>query len=122
MSVADPAMRNNARMQIEDQQAELHSLMQHGGWDLTIAGSTHEDFTDRPFYARIHHLTDAGSLPPGRVDDITRRYAAALVGLALDGRDSPWLQAAPPGYPEVSFRSWPQQSLQPVPGQEAGGG
>jgi hypothetical protein len=120
LSVADPAMRNNARIQIEDQQAQLHSLMQYGGWDLTIAGSSHEDFSDRPFYARLRRLTHAGTLPTGRVHDIVRQYLAALAGRALEGHQSPWLDAPPPGYREVNFRAWPLSGIEPLPGQVGG--
>jgi predicted dienelactone hydrolase len=120
LSLGDPAVRNDARMQIEDRQAQLHSLMEYGGWDLAIAGASHDDFTDRVFYARAKRLTHAGSLPYARVHDIVRHYALALAGWSLKGELSPLLTTAPAEYPEVSFRAWPIGGRKTLPGRAGG--
>jgi dienelactone hydrolase len=106
LAAPDPATRAAARMQIDDAAAQERSFRQHGGWDLTIAGSAHTDFTDAVFYSPLRRLTHAGDRPPGRVQTVIRLYATALAERAFTGRTAEALETPPTGFPEVQFRHW----------------
>jgi dienelactone hydrolase len=109
LTAPQAAVRAAARMQIEDRQAQERSFARYGGWDLTVAGASHEDFTDRVFYSPLRRLTGAGAAAPGRVDALVRIYAAALAQAAFGDGPATALEAPPADFPELRFRRWPSE-------------
>jgi dienelactone hydrolase len=104
LDAADPSTRAAARMQIEDSAAQERSFAHYGGWDLTITGASHTEFSDGAFYAPLDRT---GNAPRGHVQALMRIYAEALCTLAFTGQTEPALDAAPPGFPELQFRRRP---------------
>ncbi len=77
------------------------------GYDVTIAGSVHNSFTDDAFLVPVMpplaaYLAGA-TIDPERALRITADYALAFFGMYLKGEDAPSLDAPSPDYPEVTF-------------------
>lgn len=77
------------------------------GYDVTIAGSVHNNFTDDGFLVPVipplaAYLAGA-TIDPERAWRVTADYALAFFGKYLNGEDSPLLDAPSSDYPEVTF-------------------
>ncbi|WDZ87689.1 alpha/beta hydrolase family protein [Micromonospora cathayae] len=75
------------------------------GWKrwLTVAGSGHMSFTDRPVLGAQLGI-DPGPIPADRQLLLTREYVAAFLDRHLRSRPAPLLDGPHPAYPEVTFR------------------
>ncbi|MFD0821493.1 hypothetical protein ACFQ0D_25015 [Micromonospora zhanjiangensis] len=76
------------------------------GWKrwLTVTGSGHMSFTDRPVLGAQLGL-DPGAIPADRQLLITREYLAAFLDRHLRGRPAPLLDGPAAAYPEVVFHT-----------------
>ena len=68
-----------------------HTFRAYGGYMLTIRGSRHFDFSDRPLYSPIRRLTEAGTISAVRVHEITEAYTLQFFQHALQGKPAPLL-------------------------------
>ncbi|MFI6638530.1 alpha/beta hydrolase family protein [Streptomyces sp. NPDC050504] len=75
-----------------------------GGWKrwLTVAGSEHFTFSDKPVYDDRFGLPHS-PLPPERAVALTRDYVAAFFDRHLRGRPQPLLDGPSASNPEVRF-------------------
>jgi predicted dienelactone hydrolase len=83
-----------------------HTFRTYGGYMLTIRGSRHFDFSDRPLYSPIRRLTEAGTISPARAHEITEAYTLQFFAHALQGKPAPLLAANDGPYKEVQFDNW----------------
>jgi predicted dienelactone hydrolase len=78
------------------------------GYDLTLAGTVHYDFTDIPAFSPLTSLLGLrGEIGTRRLMEINRAYSLAFFDQTLRGNDSPLLDGPNAGFPEVSFRLLP---------------
>ena len=77
------------------------------GYDVTIAGSVHNNFTDTAFLVPLLPPLAAyyagATIDPERAWRVTADYALAFFGKYLKDEDQPLLDAPSPDYPEVTF-------------------
>jgi hypothetical protein len=83
-----------------------HTFRAFGGYMLTVRGSRHFDFSDRPLYSPIRRLTEAGTISPLRVHEITEAYTLQFFSHALQDKPAPLLAADNSPYKEVQFDNW----------------
>ncbi len=83
-----------------------HTFRTYGGYMVTIRGSRHFDFSDRPLYSPIRRLTEAGTISPLRAHEITEAYTLELFAHTLQGKPAPLLAATNSPYKEVQFDNW----------------
>lgn len=77
------------------------------GYNVTIAGSVHNNFTDNAFLVPLLPPLAASmagaTIDPERAIRITADYTLAFFSKHLKGTDSPLLDGPSPDYPEVTF-------------------
>ena len=83
-----------------------HTMRAFGGYMLTIRGSRHFDFSDRPLYSPIRRLTEAGSISPVPAHEIVEAYTLQFFSHTLQGKLAPLLAASNSPYKEVQFENW----------------
>jgi dienelactone hydrolase len=61
------------------------SLARYGGYYLTVRGSAHSNYSDRPLYSPLKRLTDAGPVNPKTAFEIINHYVLAFFDQYLRG-------------------------------------
>ena len=96
----------------EWQQAErntraIYDQLNHGGYQITIHGARHFNFTDNGvFYSPFLKMENAlGPIDGRRALMITSNYLQAFFDRYLKGAGDPLLKGPAPGYPEAQFES-----------------
>ncbi|WP_373540194.1 alpha/beta hydrolase family protein [Chamaesiphon sp.] len=89
---------------------------QHGGYNLTLTGSAHMNFSDYPLRSRLNQ--DGGKISPQRAMAIVNAYTLAFFGQELRGQPAPLLARVTPEssdrqstsslFPEAIFENYPQ--------------
>jgi dienelactone hydrolase len=100
---ADPRKRLHMRMLDLDIRRVRQSLTRYGGYYLTIRGSAHSNYSDRPLYSPLRRLTDAGSIDGTTAFEIVNRYTLAFFGQYLNGKRQDFLEQSSSKYPEAAF-------------------
>lgn len=81
-------------------------LRQHGGFRLSIEGTSHWNFTDRAMYSPLRRWTAAGPIQADRAYAIINAYVLAFFAHSLNGSDEPVLRQNPSPFQEVKFEVW----------------
>jgi predicted dienelactone hydrolase len=100
-----PDARRRLHMQALDRDMKRidHSLRRFGGYYLRVQGAAHSNFSDRPLYSPLRHLTDAGSISPLRAFEIINAYTLAFFEQHLKGKSQALLRSALSPYREADF-------------------
>jgi predicted dienelactone hydrolase len=104
----DPRRRRNANILRLDESRINQSLATYGGYELTLQGAHHVNFSDFPLFCRSRRLTGAGPIDVYRAMRIINAYTVAFFTRYLKGTEQPLLNGPSPGYPEARFRAWPR--------------
>ncbi|HEY5253619.1 MAG TPA: hypothetical protein VIJ53_03135, partial [Acidobacteriaceae bacterium] len=83
-----------------------HTMSAFGGYVLTILGTRHFNFTDRPLYSPLRRLTDSGPISPRRAHEIVEAYTLQFFAHTLQGKPAPLLAENNSPYKEVQFENW----------------
>ena len=83
-----------------------HTMGAFGGYELTILGTRHFNFTDRPLYSPLRRLTDSGPISPRRAHEIVEAYTLQFFAHTLQGKPAPLLAENNSPYKEVQFENW----------------
>jgi predicted dienelactone hydrolase len=74
------------------------------GYSVTIAGSSHMDFTDLFFTLPLFKRFGKDAIPDHRMYRIVNAYTVAFFDRFLKGQPAPLLDGQPEGFPEVTFK------------------
>jgi predicted dienelactone hydrolase len=102
----DPQTRRESKLNEIDLENFDHTLRTFGGYFLTLRGSRHFDFSDRPLYSPIRRLTEAGTISPVQAHEIVEAYTLQFFTHTLQGKAAPLLTANDSPYKEVQFENW----------------
>ena len=102
----DAQTRRESKLTTIDIDHLNHTMRTFGGYLLTVRGSRHFDFSDRPLYSPIRRLTEAGTIPPLRAHEIVEAYTLQFFAHTLQGKPAPLLAANGNPYKEVQFENW----------------
>ena len=102
----DVQTRRESKLTETDIENLSHTLRTFGGYMLTLRGSRHFDFSDRPLYSPLRRLTDAGTISPQRAHEIVEAYTRQFFEHTLQGKPAPLLAANDSPYKEVQFENW----------------
>ncbi len=102
----DAQTRRESKLTEMDIENLNHTLRTFGGYMLTLRGSRHFDFSDRPLYSPLRRLTDAGTISPQRAHEIVEAYTRQFFEHTLQGKPAPLLAANDSPYKEVQFENW----------------
>jgi dienelactone hydrolase len=103
----DPRKRLHMQMIDLDIRRIHRSLARYGGYYLTIRGSAHSNYSDRPLYSPLKKLTDAGSIDVMTAFDIVNNYALAFFDQYLNGNRQDLLEQQSGRYPDADFECHP---------------
>ena len=104
LTALEPARRNGAILDRGDYDRQLAGLARHGGYMITIDGTSHLNFADVAVRSRLRRLAGTGSIDPRRGLVVTGAYLVGFFDAVLRGRPSPLLAAPSPLYPEVHLQ------------------
>jgi hypothetical protein len=99
----DPRTRLHMQMLDLDIRRIRQSLARYGGYYLTMRGSSHSNYSDRPLYSPLRILTDAGSIDVKRAFEIVNDYTLAFFDQHLNGKQQDFLDHKSSRYPEADF-------------------
>jgi dienelactone hydrolase len=100
----DATQRYTAILQRDDYKRQLAGLKHHGGFLLTIDGTTHVNFSDNALRFRSRRLTGAGPIDPRRSLVITAAYLRGFFDSVLLNHPAALLQYNRSGYREARLR------------------
>ncbi|HWG58367.1 MAG TPA: hypothetical protein VN661_04895 [Candidatus Acidoferrales bacterium] len=103
---ANPSVRYTAEVDQRDYKRIAESLARRGGYRLTLHGSSHLNYTDRPLFSPWRRLTDSGPLDARLAEREINAYLLAFFEKYLNGKPEPLLQGSSSPYTAVSFRSF----------------
>ena len=117
---SDPEIR-----QLNQLQQSFVNNLQNDGYEVTILGAEHLDFTDLPLLTPIlvnsgielGDLGEFGSIAPEQAAQIINDYTVAFFEQHLNQEESPLLTSTSSPYPDVIFQSYPEENI--GGGQEA---
>jgi len=107
LTSANPVVRYTAVLDQGDYDRQTAGLKRHGGYLLTIDGTTHVNFTDAPARSRFRRLTGGGTLDATRALTIVAAYLRGFFETQLLAEPSPLFGKAPPPFPEAHLEVWP---------------
>lgn len=97
----DPATRYEAGLDQIDYRNLAKHLREHGGFQVSIAGTTHANFSDGSLRSHWRRLAGGGPLAALRAHRILDAYVLALFEQTLLGQPSSLLSGSSPEYPEA---------------------
>jgi hypothetical protein len=103
LQAPDPRRRLHMRMLDLDIRRIRKSLARFGGYYLTIRGSTHSNYSDRPLYSPSRRLTDAGPIDTQRAFEVINVYTLAFFNRYLKGTQQDLLEQQCNDYSEADF-------------------
>ena len=98
--------RRNADVVERDFQLIDSSLEAHGGYQLTIRGAHHMNFSDFPLFCRLKRFTAAGPIDPQQARRIINAYSLAFFRQHLNGSHEALLDGTSRPYLEAVFHAW----------------
>ena len=104
LTASDPEVRYTAILDSQDYDHMIAGMKRHGGFYLTVDGTTHVNFSDDALRRRFRRLSGAGSLDARRALGITADYLQGFFDTYLLGRASPLLERDSPAYPEAHLQ------------------
>jgi len=103
----DAGTRALAMLNDQDYRRARHNLQLHGGYFLTISGTSHGSFADAPLYAGFQWpWHKSGSTSRLRAMNIVNTYLLGFFECTLLGRNTGLLDAGHGGYPEAHLEAW----------------
>jgi dienelactone hydrolase len=96
-----------------DVREEKHSLDTYGGYDITIRGTEHSNFSEGALISTVHRYNGVGSIDPRRGLHIVAAYTLAFFEQYLNSRHHKLLDGPSPAFPEVLFTYRPPSSARP---------
>ena len=89
--------------------AENYDCIRHNpdavGYWASVRGASHMNFCDSPYYTPIRQLSHAGTIRPGRAEQIINAYTLSFFNKYLNHNDNHLLDAPSSQYPEVEIDS-----------------
>jgi dienelactone hydrolase len=101
----DPEIRYASQLTVADTKRQ-QAVLRHGGYELTVAGTDHLDFSDVPLYA-LRHRFGNGQADPQRVARAVHAYAVAFFERTLEDTPSALLAPGEKQSPAMTLASWP---------------
>jgi dienelactone hydrolase len=92
----------------QDIKSVQRTLRTGGGYDMTIAGASHANYSDTPLYSIWKRFSGAGPIDVRRAMKIIDRYSLAFFDKHLNRSRQPLLDGPSPDYPEVRFKAYPK--------------
>jgi hypothetical protein len=116
LKTLDPRRKYELEVDTLDYQRVESWLAKYGGYHLTIAGSLHMNFSDRPLFSPIRRLTGVGTINSGRSMQIINAYTLAFFEKHLNGRQERLLDGPSTDFPEAQFKFYDfrETATQPV--------
>jgi predicted dienelactone hydrolase len=109
LNSANLPQRRQAQIIERDIRRIRRMLSSYGGYEITIRGSAHMNYSDSPLYTPIKRLSGAGPIDARRAMQIINAYSLAFLEYYLNGKKQPLLEAPAPEFPEVSFAVYPHR-------------
>jgi dienelactone hydrolase len=106
LASGNPVARATASLIDQDYRRSIENLRQHGGFYVTISGTTHVNYTDAPLRSRIRRVTGAGPIAPVRAVEITDTYLREFFGKYLLDQDSDLFTTSAARFPEAHIQIW----------------
>jgi hypothetical protein len=112
LSAADARTRFAAQMEALDSKRKADWLLRRGGYDLTIVGSLHMDYSDRPMFSPLKRLSGRGDLDAQHERQIINAYVLAFFAKYLNGRAEPVLDNSVNSDAAVRFKAYSPSAAQ----------
>jgi len=106
LTAADPVVRYTALLNQGDYDRQIAGLKRHGGYLLTIDGTTHVSFADTATRSRLRQLTGRG-LAASRALTIIAAYLRGFFETHLLAEPSILFGNTPPPFAEAHLQDWP---------------
>jgi dienelactone hydrolase len=100
----DPRKQLHARVLVADIERIQRSFEKHGGYCLSIKGSAHSNYSDRPLYSPLKRITDAGAIDKFKAIDIINNYTLAFFDEHLNGSKQRLLDMQSVENSDINFR------------------
>jgi dienelactone hydrolase len=109
-----PADRIGAELDTEDRNEVNATLQQFGGYKVSISGTSHMDFTDRPLITPWRRWLKPGDILPARIQTIVRAYVLAFFDQTIRKESPPLLESGTSSpFEEVKIEHWNPESKAP---------
>jgi dienelactone hydrolase len=105
LASSNPRGRRSATLIQRDIRRMEESLARYGGYEMSIRGAYHMNFSDSPLFCRWKRFTGAGPIRPSRAMRIINDYTVAFFQQHLNGIHQSLLDGPSPEYPDVRFRN-----------------
>jgi pimeloyl-ACP methyl ester carboxylesterase len=102
----NPETRAIASLDDQDYRRSIENLRQHGGFYVTISGTTHVNYTDAALRSRIRRVTGAGPIAPVRAVEIIDTHLLEFFGKYLLDQDSDLFSVSAARFPEAHIQIW----------------
>jgi pimeloyl-ACP methyl ester carboxylesterase len=104
LASGNPVTRAVASLNDQDYRRSIENLRQHGGFYLTISGTTHVNYTDAALRSRIRRVTGAGPIAPVRAVEIIDAHLREFFEKYLLDQDSGLFKAGGARFPEARIQ------------------
>jgi dienelactone hydrolase len=104
LASGNPVTRAMASLNDQDYRRSIENLRQHGGFYLTISGTTHVNYTDAALRSRIRRVTGAGPIAPVRAVEIIDAHLREFFEKYLLDQDSGLFKAGGARFPEARIQ------------------
>jgi dienelactone hydrolase len=101
-----PETRATASLDDQDYRRSIENMRKHGGFYVTISGTTHVNYTDAALRSRIRRVTGAGSIAPVRAVEIIDAHLREFFGKYLLDQDSDLFCVSAARFPEARIQIW----------------
>jgi len=110
-----PADRTGAELDTIDRNEVNASLQKFGGYKVSISGTSHMDFTDRPLISPWRRwLKPAAHITPARIQTIVRAYVLAFFDQTIRKENPSLLESGTSSpFEEVKIEHWNPESKAP---------
>jgi len=106
----DFAIRLRANMVDDSRRRMRANFARNGGYNLTIPGTLHSNFSDFPILVPWRRFSGAGPINAARAGEIVRQWVVGFFNFTLLGCE--WPPATPD--PEAVLESWPPPDRDPA--------
>jgi dienelactone hydrolase len=101
-----PATRRETEFNREQHQRMLDSLSTFGGYWMSLPGTSHANFSDRPFFSPWRFRSGAGSVDAEKAARTVGRYLLAFFDQQFKSIGQPLLDGPSAEFPNVRFQAW----------------
>jgi predicted dienelactone hydrolase len=107
LHAADPHERLGNEMEALDWKRKESWLAHRGGYELMIRNTSHMNYSDRPLFSPLKHLTGGGKIAPRRALQIADAYILAFFDRTLNQQPENLLDGPAERFPESIFKAYP---------------